>query len=200
MSDRVDRRKSRTRRLLRQALVELIDEEGLDRITVSSLCERADINRGTFYLHYRDIYDFIERNTVEVLEGLRKLVDRADPFELLAYAAQDETYPQIVAILEYLTQHAAFFKAMLGPKGDPAFPAQIKELMASHLFPKLFSGRARPSELLIPPDYLIAFATSAQLGLIQHWFDTGMAHSPSELALFISRIVFRGPAAVVGLL
>lgn len=47
----------------------------------------------------------------------------------MASAARDEAYPGVVAILEYLADHAAFFKAMLGPKGDPAFPARIKELM-----------------------------------------------------------------------
>ncbi len=52
-----DRRKRKTKALLRQTLTRLLLEKDLKDITISELTELADINRGTFYLHYRDIYD-----------------------------------------------------------------------------------------------------------------------------------------------
>ena len=62
----------KTRRALREALLDLIEEKGLDRVTVKALCERADLNRGTFYLHYRDVYDLLEQYTDDVLAGFQR--------------------------------------------------------------------------------------------------------------------------------
>ncbi len=47
----MDRRIARTKTAIREALVALIEEKGFDAILVSDIAERANINRGTFYLH-----------------------------------------------------------------------------------------------------------------------------------------------------
>ena len=57
----VDSRVRRTKRLLRQGLTELLKEKSIKKITVRELSERVDINRGTFYLHYKDIYDLVDQ-------------------------------------------------------------------------------------------------------------------------------------------
>ena len=51
----MDRRIKKTHILLKKTLTELIEEKELRKITVSEFCERANINRGTFYLHFLDI-------------------------------------------------------------------------------------------------------------------------------------------------
>ena len=53
----LDSRVRRTKRLLRQGLTELLKQKSIKKITVRELSELIDINRGTFYLHYKDIYD-----------------------------------------------------------------------------------------------------------------------------------------------
>ena len=76
MRKKEDRRIVKTRRALREALLDLIEEKGLDRVTVKELCERANLNRGTFYLHYRDVYDLLEQYTDDVLAGFQDIVSR----------------------------------------------------------------------------------------------------------------------------
>ena len=56
-SNKPDRRVNRTRRLLREALLALIMEEGYDAVTIEEITDRADLGRTTFYLHYRDKED-----------------------------------------------------------------------------------------------------------------------------------------------
>jgi AcrR family transcriptional regulator len=199
MPESPDRRKARTKRLLRAALLEAVEEKGLDKVTVKDLCDRADINRGTFYLHYRDVYDMVERTTEDILRGLRENLAPANPHDLIAYAAKDEPHPGFVAVLEYLAGHADFLRMMLGPKGDPSFPLKLKGLWRAYFFEKIMARHADNRRMLVPPDYFVAFLLSAQLGILQHWLDTGMRHSPQELALFITRIVSKGPAIVTGL-
>lgn len=51
-----------TKRMIRDALTLLMEEKGFEGITVRDLAEKAAINRGTFYLHYKDKYDLLEQS------------------------------------------------------------------------------------------------------------------------------------------
>ena len=61
MAKETDRRVRKTREQLRHGLAELLCEKSIREITVKELVERVDINRSTFYLHYSDIYDMMEK-------------------------------------------------------------------------------------------------------------------------------------------
>ena len=56
-----DRRVRKTKTQLKAGLARLLKEKGINEITVTELTEQVDINRSTFYLHYRDIYDMMEK-------------------------------------------------------------------------------------------------------------------------------------------
>lgn len=68
-----DRRVQRTRRLLHAAIIELIDEHGWDAITVQDVCQRADVGRSTFYVHFADKEELL----VSGFGELRKQLQRA---------------------------------------------------------------------------------------------------------------------------
>ena len=64
----IDRRVRKTKRQLRQALMMLMSEKPSKSISVRELAERADINRGTFYIHYKDVSDLLQRLEDEMAE------------------------------------------------------------------------------------------------------------------------------------
>ena len=74
-----DHRVRVTQRLIREAFTDLLKQKPIQSISIKELCERAGINRGTFYAHYRDIYDLREKIESEmyqaVLGELRPLLD-----------------------------------------------------------------------------------------------------------------------------
>ena len=70
-----DRRIRRTKKLLKQALAQLMDEKEFKDITVRDITERADLNRGTFYLHYTDTYDILNKIENEILFNIQSMVD-----------------------------------------------------------------------------------------------------------------------------
>ena len=74
-----DRRVRRTKQLLMHALFTLMKEKSYNDITVKELCEAADINRGTFYLHYRDIYDMVEQIEQDMLFQFEALISAHAP-------------------------------------------------------------------------------------------------------------------------
>ena len=68
MKEKEDRRVRKTKRLLREGLAKLMLEKPVKNITVREISELVDINRGTFYLHYKDIYDMVEQIQNEIFE------------------------------------------------------------------------------------------------------------------------------------
>ncbi|MCK4724588.1 MAG: helix-turn-helix transcriptional regulator, partial [Anaerolineales bacterium] len=75
----IDRRVRRTRRALRQALLDLMDEKGYDEVTVEEITNRADIGRTTFYLHYRAKQDLLLEQFGELIDQLVNQLSQA-PF------------------------------------------------------------------------------------------------------------------------
>lgn len=196
---KTDRRKIRTKRLLRDALLELIGEKGMQRVTVSDLTEKAGVNRGTFYLHYKDVIDMYDQLKAEIYAGLTAILERIHPLEASKYAIRGEAYPTGIALLEYIKEHRDFFQAVLGPHGDPSFVQQVRAFIVDRLSNRVFPQYVPKDHAQLPLDYLIALMASANMGIITHWIETGMKLSTEELALLITRFVYDGPLSVSGI-
>ncbi|MCM3257848.1 TetR/AcrR family transcriptional regulator C-terminal domain-containing protein [Paenibacillus lautus] len=190
---KMDRRKLKTRRLLQKALLEVIEEKGAGRVTVSDITKKADVNRGTFYLHYTDSMDMLQKVKEEVWEGLRERIDKLDPFDYLHFANNKAPYPSLVDVVEYCGENADFFRVILGPQGDPSYRIRIKDyLIKQHLSNILNSEHPKVSNSLLPFDFLIASIASANLSILQHWIDTDRRQSPGEIALMITQLIGNG--------
>ncbi|WP_168122149.1 TetR/AcrR family transcriptional regulator [Paenibacillus sp. HB172176] len=197
MSEKLDRRKRKTRQQLRLALIALMKEKGLEKITVSDLTERADMNRGTFYLHYQDVPDLFLQVKQEIFDDMSKIMITFDPREISSYAVEDKPYPKVIKFLTYIAENKDFFLVIFGPNGDAGFPMQIKAFMTEHLYKKSAFAQLNDSgKALVPRDYLIAYVSSANLGLITHWLNAGLNLSVEEVALILTRIMHKGPIAI----
>lgn len=102
----------RTRMLLRQALVGLIEERGFDRVTVGDLASRAMISRAAFYRNYRDKYDLVEQIFDEAIT------------EMTADSEDDTRSPgqRFADFLRHIDAYHRLYGALLGRKGSPWFP------------------------------------------------------------------------------
>ncbi|WP_257350654.1 TetR/AcrR family transcriptional regulator [Pseudalkalibacillus decolorationis] len=189
MTKKMDRRKTRTRALLRKALIEVMEEKGAERITVSDLTEKADVNRGTFYLHYTDATDILAQVKAEMWEGLTARMEKLNPYDYLSYAARNEPDPIMVRVIEYYAEHADFFRVILGPKGDPAFADQIKEFLKTQHISKILDIQPELGETILPKDYMVEYFAASNLSILLHWIKTGMPQSASTIALMITQIV-----------
>ncbi len=57
---KMDRRTRYTRQAIREALLELMRQKSFSKVTVTEVCRLAEMNRGTFYLHYLDLCDVLD--------------------------------------------------------------------------------------------------------------------------------------------
>ncbi|AZU63950.1 TetR/AcrR family transcriptional regulator [Neobacillus mesonae] len=193
-----EKRVNRTKRLIRDTLTELIEEKGFEGVTVRDLTERAKINRGTFYLHYRDKYDLLEQSEDEIIKGIVQLVHEISPIEAVAYTSQNEPFPIIQKLFEHFQENANFMKVILGPKGDPAFQVKLRELITETFLNKM-AEEINSEEMQVPVEFLTTYVSAAHVGVIQHWLETGMEKSPREMTLILAKMTLLGPGHVAGL-
>src|SRR5699024_3960444 len=127
-----DRRVLRSKKLIRDALTELINEVGIEKITVSKLAEKATINRGTFYLHYKDIHELLVKSEEDILKKIIKIRNS----DLHHHEVANLTKPSKEILLQFCTKlcdflrkNADFLNAILGPNGDPSFQVELKKVL-----------------------------------------------------------------------
>ncbi|MBM7703468.1 TetR/AcrR family transcriptional regulator [Metabacillus iocasae] len=196
-NEKIDRRIVRTKRMIRDALTDLMEEKGFEAVTVRDLTEKADINRGTFYLHYRDKFDLLEQSEDELLAEIHEFIKETTTEDIVQANLRGEPLPFIVKLFEYIQENSRFMKLLLGPNGNPAFQVKLKEFMKQNFLRKL--GSVANIDSRVPLDYLMAYVTSAHLGVIQQWLAEEMKQPPKEMALTLATITFFGPGFAAGI-
>ena len=195
-----DKRCERSKRALCEALACELNECSQEKITVSSLVERADLSRKTFYAHYKDVPDFIAQCTGDLLDELHAVLDavkQTNLDELFCALAQGEPYPGAEAIFVFMKENATIMQAILGSNGKAAFQQRFKELIIEHLSERFLFG-IKPEIMGNLFDYYVAYSVSAQLGLAQLWLEKGMPETPAEMARIATAILFARPGDFYG--
>jgi AcrR family transcriptional regulator len=194
-----DRRVLRTRAAIRDALVALIAEKGFDALTVKDITSRADINRGTFYLHYHDKLDLLEQTGLGIVQDFEQIIMQLTPEDVTEFRNIGKPLPVIVTLFEYLYENAALMHAILGLKGDVAFQTQLKKAIQKNLSHVALTANIREENYLVPGEYLISYILAAHMGVIQAWLQRGCVESPKEMATILSRLSFYGPFQAIGI-
>ncbi len=199
MGEKQDRRIVRTKKEIKQAFISLLEEKSFDSITVRDLTERANINRGTFYLHYLDKFDLLEKCEEEVFSRILTIFNAAAVIDILQGENMTTRLPFFVHIFEYLQEEAAFMKVILGPNGDPSFQEKVRQVFIKNMEDNILT-EFNSNSLEVPIDLFTTYVSSAHLGVIQYWLNTGMKQSPKEITEILFNILMNGPVKASGLL
>lgn len=196
-----DRRITRSKRALRGALIALMEERGLDAITVNDLCERADLNRGTFYNHFRDKDALLAMLEDEVMADVARLQGRMQDVtlgDMLAFRVAGRPMHILVDLFEYLREQSDFLHAVLGPGGDVRFGPRLREAVCENLVQNILHEKYRDNPTPFV-NYYVAFYASAYLGIIARWVEDGCPESPEAMARIAMRLLFINPGEPIEL-
>ena len=181
----VDRRVRKTRRQLRECLITLLKEKKVQDITVRELTDMADLNRGTFYLHYKDVFDLLEKTEAELQEDFNQLVCKHDAVDL-------KQRPSVIfnEIYSLVYDNADLIEILLGENGDLNFVNRLKQLIREKCLKdwmEVFrSGNAAAF------DAFFSFIVSGCIGLVQYWLHTGLRETPEQMAKLTEHIITKG--------
>ncbi|WP_142329261.1 TetR/AcrR family transcriptional regulator [Bacillus sp. AFS088145] len=182
---KVDPRIIRTRQLIKDAFIDLLQEMDINKITVNQISERATVNRVTFYLHYRDIQDMMEYMALEMGEKLGQIMR-----DSTAYKSIEETDSvKLLNLLEHIAENAKFYKVVLASTKTPIFTEQLLKIITETI------TKRREVDSLhiktdIQKDIIIWYGSSALIGTIVSWLRNDMPYTPQYLAKQLS-LLFR---------
>jgi len=169
-----DRRVRRTRRILNEALIELILEKGYERITVQDILDRADVGRSTFYAHFRDKEGLLTAEFDELRSDLHRQVEESGPDPTV----QTLTQPA-AALFTHAYQYRQVYRALCGRQGGMLVQRHLRGIVGAAL-----RSRLSPADLTesgVPVEVAAEFYTSAALGLLVWWIDRDFPFSPRRL-------------------
>ena len=182
----VDRRVRKTKRQLRLALMQLMSEKNVKDISVRELAAIADINRGTFYIHYKDVYDLLSQLEEEMAQGLVKVCQAHNAEEY-----NGSTFPYLSDLYKFIAENADMCRVLLGANGDKAYTDRICGILRDeHLYD--FVAHFYPNNDPTLLDFFCAFIISGNLALALRWIYSGMKESTEEMATLAGEIIMHG--------
>jgi AcrR family transcriptional regulator len=181
---KMDRRVRKTRMQLRAGLTQLMREKPIKDITVRELAQLVDINRCTFYLHYRDIYDMVEQVEREVFAEFESLVDAHPAQEL-----QEKPISLLRDLFEFFAANADLSAAFLGGNGDMAFFNKLIAMIRDRVVESWVQQNRKDPEQF---DYYFSFLASGFMGVIREWFARDMRETPAQMAAMTEQLALYG--------
>lgn len=170
MSERQDRRSQRTRHLLSQALVALIQEKDYNAITVSDIIDRANVGRSTFYAHYHDKDDLLVGELDRVIEVLSQ--------GLAHETGQENSFFPSLGLFRHVGEQHELYKALVWGPGIELLFKHVQKSLSNRIEQALLnSGK----EFDMPVPILASYIAGSFLTLLKWWLDNKMIYTPEQM-------------------
>ncbi len=172
-----------TRQLLSDALIQMLQEMPLHAVSIRDLCERAGINRTTFYNHYGSQYDLLEDITRRFINDIAGQLASADADR------KDSVRERVTVVLSYLEQHLTLSRLLLNNNVDPQF---AEKLFSLPKITDLLQAALKDCQDGVRQKAIISFAIHGSYRLLQEWInsdDRPPAGTQASLILELARRV-----------
>ncbi len=175
MATKNNRRTQITRMLLKTSLIELMHEKPLNQITIKEICEQADLNRSTFYLHYTDQFVLLEDIENEVIKTT---------FDYLQNVGIDlDTLAYIETFLDYVKNNSDIFEILLCQQETTNF----KESFITKILEQL-KGQIPFNCSIELEKYIYSFLLHGCISIIIDWITSKFDISSREVSLLIFQL------------
>jgi len=162
----------RSRRLINEALADILQEKPLDKITVTEVVARAGINRGTFYAHYADIPDVVQHLIQDTFDKIREA--------LSSERGQLQRMPEVLLhqIMEFLHEDLDFYRKVMASGAANLMYEQLVEFVIQYL---LANEQDYPLFSHQQFELTIRFCAGGLSNLYREWFTGKLDMSLEEL-------------------
>ena len=175
-----DRRPQKTKRALKNVLVDLLQTRDLQTINIKEITDLANISRGTFYLHFDDIFALYQSIEFDVIENITQIIQTKVPIQ-----DEDELDKIIGSIFEYLTDHIKECDALL--RTDSAsFLSGVFERNRPRVSETWEASYGSKEHMQA---YSYIFLSHGFAGILKHWIAFGKLETPRQIAGIVKRLL-----------
>lgn len=181
-----DRRNLKTKKAIKDAFLSQIKYKNLNQISVTKIANMANIGRGTFYLHYLDIYDLYEKLVNDFYTEMEVFFDNAYPTTIA-----ENLKKLIKEIINFISDNKTFFLIMLRLEGSEKTISKIKSFFNKKLIQesiKIFDNKNIDAEYL---NIESIFIVSGIVGVIENWVNEGLIVQNEKLTELLYQIIMR---------
>jgi AcrR family transcriptional regulator len=175
-----DRRITRTKTALNQALAELVKEKGYESVTIEDITTRANLGRTTFYLHYQDKEDLLLERLEERLSVLANDIIKHP----LKFWFSEKNNTLIKSIFETFKENSDVFRLISHEQSNKMY--ERFQNMTTRVIKKLVDespwAQKKARNLAVPLDFVIIYFTGAIWSSILWWIQNDFAQSTDEVA------------------
>lgn len=178
----MDRRTKYTKKIISDTFLELLKEKDINKITVSELCQKADINRATFYRYYLDVYDLLEKIEQDFI---LELVNATDSIEI------DSVYTFTYVILQVFLHNKELVKLIFNIKNSITSVESILQIAYSKCesrWKKDLKDKITTDEI----EFACIFMFNGALGIINYWIKNDFTGDIKEIAKNIETLGYCG--------
>jgi AcrR family transcriptional regulator len=191
---RHERRRQQTRKLLIQTAVQLVLEKGYDAVSIQDITDRADLGRGTFYIHFKDkeeiVWSAIQSLILELEQEAHQLYKDGIP--------DQPEYYGLLYIFRHADQNRDLFRLIFSGRGSAVLTRRVQDLLAA-IF--LYDLKTRPflrdpiSD--VPVEIVAQMTTGMITRMIDWWLDTSNAYSAEQMAAMMYKVLYhKQPPAI----
>ena len=194
MARKMDRRVQRTRKLLRDALMSLIMEDGYDAISIQDITEKANLGRATFYLHFKDkdelLLDVMEQFIDDFMEQVPQISE--------AQWRLDDT-KALVRLFDFASEHYDLYRILIIGSGGITAANQLRRSVAENIArfiqQEIDELGAKP---IVPTDFIANHFAGSLLATIYWWLDSDLTYTPEEMAEMFQKVNMLDRKALMG--
>lgn len=166
----------------------LVERKSFAKLSIKEITEEAKLDRTTFYLHYRGIHELMDAVASDLFAELHRAIYSTNPSEFSQQPEDLKGYVEIV--FTHLESHRAFYRSVLGIKGDPyfkdLFQAMLSELLFEPIADTVRFKRDFSSALII------RFYVSGFTGIATWWLEKNIPIDARKASQQISEKILPG--------
>lgn len=178
-SEQPDRRTVRTQRQLKTMLIKLLHDKSIDKITVAELARASDIGRGTFYIHYKDVYDLYDSVMADTVNQLTGIFDNYYPRD-----GNHNFTPLAAQIVKFIVAHQQLFEALTHYGENIQALKRINELVIYYILDAEHINKSNHKYVAA-----VGFASCGLIGIITSWVNSEAQTPADDLITVISKSI-----------
>lgn len=172
----------RSRRMIREAYMELLKEKDLSKITVTDIISSADLNRATFYAHYPDVRGVTEEIENEIIE---KMLEVLKEFQFTSFFRNPA--PLLLKISRYLEEDTDFYRILVRANGSEIFMEKLKKVFSDHMLNDSDIPESMRQSKMV--ELRVCYFAGGIVNLYKQWFRGDLNCTLNDIALEVSKLL-----------
>lgn len=185
-----DRRVGKTRKLLQDALIELITEQGYKSISVQDILDRANVGRSTFYAHFQDKDDLLQSCFDTLNDLLAQHTERLSSAGINPGESHNAGLP--LSLFEFAAQHHRFFKALLGQETNGLLNKTLYDSVLAQAYEHFKALLPDQQNNTMQSELMAHYVVSAFMGVLKWWVEKDMPCTAQEMETLFRQLALPG--------